>query len=329
MPSTPIIVIGASAGGISAAQQLLRELPEDLGAAVFFVVHVSGDSTSVLDRVLARSSSLQVISAKDGAEIRPNRIYLASPDHHLIVERGRMRVVRGPKENRHRPSIDVLFRSAAEAYGPLATGVILTGFLDDGANGLLMIKRRGGTAIVQDPEDAAFPGMPESAVERVDVDYVLPLREIAPKLAELAAARVEQPGEITMPSRTAAPPNGKVSAFTCPDCSGTLWEIEDGDTLTFRCRVGHAYSADSMFASQSDAIERALWAAARSLEEGAALSRKLAKRARERNQGTAARMFEERAQNKQQHVNVLRGVLEQDEKQLPRQETPTSEMKSA
>lgn len=329
MPSTPIIVIGASAGGISAAQQLVRELPENLGAAVFFVLHISGDSTSVLDRVLARASKLVVQSAVDGAEIRANRIYVAVPDHHLIVERGRMRVVRGPKENRHRPSIDVLFHSAGEAYGPLATGVILTGFLDDGTNGLLRIKRRGGIAIVQDPEDAAFPGMPESAVEGVDVDYVLPLREIAPKLAQLATARVEQKREVTMPSRAAAPPNGKVSALTCPDCSGTLWEIEDGDTLTYRCRVGHAYSADSMFASQSDAIERALWVAARSLEEGAALSRKLARRARERNQSIAARMFEERAQNKEQHANVLREALEQDEKQLPRQETLTSDVKSA
>jgi two-component system chemotaxis response regulator CheB len=320
--SDPIIVIGASAGGVAAAQELLRELPESFGAAVFLVLHLPSDGVSVLDRILARRSSLPVLRAQDGALIRRNHIYVAVPDHHLTLEPGRMRVLRGPKENRHRPSIDALFRSAADSYGRLATGVILTGFLNDGTNGLIRIKHRGGTAIVQDPEDAESPGMPQSAVERVDVDYILPLRKIAPKLAELVQSGKEPAGETSMPNRAAAPQNGKPSTLTCPDCHGALWELEEGDTLTFRCRVGHRYSADGMFAAQNESVERALWAAARALEESAALSKKLAKRARERNQSAAARMFEERAQNKEEHANVLRDVLEQDDKQFPRQEAP-------
>ena len=327
MPSTKIIVIGASAGGISAAQELLHELPPDLGAAAFLVLHLPNDGVSVLDRILARSSTMPVMRAADRAEIRPGHVYVAVPDHHLIIHPGRMQVVRGPKENRYRPSIDTLFRSAADAYGSDAIGVVLTGFLDDGTNGLLRIKRRGGTAIVQDPEDAESPGMPQNAVERVDVDYVLPLRDIAPKLAELVQAREVSAGEIAMPNR-AAPPNGKVSPFTCPDCHGTLWEIQEGDTLTFRCRVGHGYSADSMVISHDDSVERALWAATRALEESAALSKKLAQRARERNHDIAARMFEERAKTKKDHAAVLRGVLDQDEKELPR-EAPESTVPDA
>jgi two-component system chemotaxis response regulator CheB len=323
VPSDQIIVIGASAGGVAAAQELLRALPENLGAAVFLVLHLPSDGISVLDRILARSSRLPVQRAQDGAVIRRNHIYVAVPDHHLTLEPGQMRVLRGPKENRHRPSIDALFRSAADSYGRLVTGVILTGFLDDGTNGLIRIKHRGGTAIVQDPEDAESPGMPQSAVERVDVDYVLPLREIAPKLAELVQTGKEQPGEVPMPDRVAVPQNGKPSTLTCPDCHGALWEFDEGDALTFRCRVGHRYSSDGMFGSQNESVERALWAAARALEESAALSKKLAKRARERNQNTAARMFEERALSKEEHVKLLREVLERDDKLLPRQEVPS------
>ena len=340
MPSKQIVVIGASSGGVPALQELVRGLPADLGVPVFVVQHISNTSISRLPDILNRAGRLLAFHPEDNQEIVPNRIHVAPADYHLVIEDGRVRVQRGPEENRHRPSIDVLFRSAARAYGAGVIGVVLTGFLDDGTNGLITIKQRGGMAIVQDPENAFSPGMPQSAVERVDVDYVLPLAEIAPLLVTLVSAgrssqakssgpslKADQ-GETGMPE--AAEPRGKPSTLTCPDCHGALWELEEGDALTYRCRVGHAYSADSMYSAQAASVERALWAATRSLEESAALSRRLAKRARERTQGSVARLFEERAQSKEEHANVLREVLRQDEKRMPRAETsPGLEEKSA
>ena len=329
MPHNKIVVIGASSGGIQALQELVRALPTDLGVPVLIVQHVGNSSPGLLPDILNRVGGMFALHPKDGEELQPNHIYVATPDHHLTIEDGHVRLLRGPKENRHRPSIDVLFRSAAQFYGPGVIGVVLTGFLDDGTNGLARIKQRGGTAIVQDPDDAVSPGMPQSAIERVEVDYVLPLAEIAPMLVSLVEQAEPKEGAIAMPERS-SPPASKPSTFTCPDCSGALWELEEGDALNFRCRVGHAYSADSMFASQADALERALWAATRSLEESAALGRKLAKRAGERSHFTAARTFEDRAAVKEQHANVLRDLLRQDDKHLPREEgTTLPEAKSA
>lgn len=328
MSQNKIVVVGASSGGVQALQELVRALPTDLGVSVLVVQHIGNSIMSLLPDILNRVGGLRALHPQDGEEMQPNRIYVAPSDHHLTIEDQRLRLQRGPKENRHRPSIDVLFRSAARWYGPRVIGVVLTGFLDDGTNGLISIKQRGGTAIVQDPNDAISPGMPQSAVERVDVDYVLPLAEIAPMLVSLVQERQFKEGAVAMPERP-SPPRGKPSTFTCPDCSGPLWELEEADALTFRCLVGHAYSADSMFSSQADALERALWAATRSLEESAALGRKLAKRARDREHSAAARIFEERAETKQQHASVLRDLLRQDDKHLPREEATAPEAKSA
>lgn len=327
LASLPIIVIGASAGGVEALQKLVRGLPSELDAPVFIVQHIPNSAVSVLPNILNRVDHLRAAHPRNGEKIRPNRIYVAPPDHHLTVDDGRVRLMRGPKENRHRPAIDTLFRSAAKFYGPAVIGVVLTGFLDDGTNGLITIKQRGGIAIVQDPYDAISPGMPRSAVERVDVDYVLPLAAIPAKLAELVGRHKSQTGAHAM-AQSSAPNHEKPSTLTCPDCNGALWEVEEGAGLRFVCRVGHAYSVDSMFSAQADAVERALWAATRSLEEGAELSRKLARRARERDHEASARMFEQRAQSKKEHADVLRGVLSRDERQMP-PASSSSEAKSA
>jgi two-component system, chemotaxis family, protein-glutamate methylesterase/glutaminase len=260
------------------------------------------------------------------ALVRPGRIYVACPDRHLLVEEGRVRLVQGPKENRHRPAVDTLFRSAAIAYGPRVTGVVLTGALDDGTVGLSAIKRRGGVAVVQDPDDALFPGMPQSALERTKVDYCLPLSEIPPLLEHIVCEEVTVKGEgaYTVPEdmdlehRIASmdettPENveklGHLSPFTRPECEGPLWEIQDQEVLRFRCRVGHAYTAESMLAGKSEALEGAMWTALNTLEESTQMSWRLAADSRARGHEHAATRFEERARKTRGQADLIREAL--------------------
>jgi two-component system chemotaxis response regulator CheB len=252
MAGHDIIVIGASAGGVQALVTLVGSLPQKLAAAIFVVLHIPAESPSLLSDILSRSGPLMAVPAVDCMDIEHRRIYVAPPDQHLLIERGHVRVVRGPRENRHRPAADPLFRSAARVYGPRVVGVILTGALDDGTAGLLTVKRQGGIAVVQDPDEALYPSMPMSALANVAVDYRLPLSKIGPLLVRLAGEQVEENGEHpvskdmeikledmdveTLHNDERA---GKPSGFSCPECGGVLWEIEDGDLLRFRCRVGH------------------------------------------------------------------------------------------
>src|SRR5918995_987625 len=187
LPNRDIIVMGASAGGLSAFNRIIKQLPEDSNATVFIVWHVSPYSTSILPEILNRAGKLKSKHPKDGEPIELGKIYIAPPDHHLLLEPGRIRLTKGPRENRFRPAIDPLFRSAAQVYGPAAIGVILTGNLDDGTAGLWAIKQLGGTAIVQDPAEAMFPAMPTSALAHVRVDHTVPLAAIAPLLIRLTA----------------------------------------------------------------------------------------------------------------------------------------------
>jgi two-component system chemotaxis response regulator CheB len=320
-----IIVVGASAGGVEALQMLVAGLPADLPAAVFVVLHMSAGAPSLLPRILDRAGPLSAAAAVDNAPIMPGHIYVSVPDHHLLIERGRVCLVRGPKENRARPAVDPLFRSAARDYGPRVIGVVLTGALDDGTSGLQAIKARGGLAVVQDPAEALYSGMPHSAKENVAVDYCMPLAEIPALLARLAAEPA--PDESVYP----VPPNldlevriaeldmeplnngevpGTPSVFACPECHGTLWEIQDGKLLRFRCRVGHAYSAESMLAEHDDALETALWSALRALEESIALAKRMAASARERNHPLLMTRYEQKARAQEQHARLLREMLD-------------------
>ncbi len=280
MPRRDIIVIGASAGGAETLVTLVRTIPRSIPAALFVVLHIPADSPSLLPEILDRAGSLQATQAKDGEEIVCGHIYIAPPDNHLLVEAGKVRVVHGPRENRHRPAVDPLFRSAALAYGTRAVGVILSGALDDGTAGLLAIKRRGGVAIIQDPDEALYPSMPHSAQAHVAVDYSLPVAEIGPLLDRLAREISPEPEpeggtkeeggypmsdnlekevktfELDVNEMTADEQAGKPSVFSCPECGGVLWEIQDGDLLRFRCRVGHAYSIESVLAGQDEARKK-------------------------------------------------------------------------
>lgn len=305
-----VFVIGGSAGSIEALRELLSLLPQDFPAPILAVVHTPIDSPGNLPQVLARRSNLLVYNALDGARLRPAHVYMAPPGFHLQIEDGRMRLRGGPTENRHRPAVDPLFRSAARWYGPAAVGIVLSGYLDDGSAGLFRIKQAGGVAIVQDPDDALTGDMPRNAAERVTPDYSLPIRELAPLMVELAKQPVT-PGVVSMSEDkldTQAQP-GSPSVFTCPDCHGALWELEEGGTLQFRCRVGHAYTADSMLEEQNMDVERALWAALRTLEENTELSHRLADRARHNGFVNTERRYMDRARESFVNAKVLRELL--------------------
>jgi two-component system chemotaxis response regulator CheB len=320
-----IVVIGTSAGGVEALSYLVSHLPADLDAAVMIVLHLPSHATSVLPKILSRAGKLPAAHAQDNEKIIPGRIYIAPPDYHLLVKPVYVNLVRGPRENNHRPAIDPLFRSAARAYGRQVVGVVLTGVLDDGTAGLQAVKMRGGTAIVQKPEDAVYPGMPRSAIENVDdIDYILPLSEIAAVLVELANSSIEAEAEqpvshemeietdlVDMDVETLSNDDraGKPSTLACPDCGGILWELEQKNLLRFRCRIGHAYSLESLLAKQSDALEDALWFALRALEEKASLSRRMAKRMRDRNHLLAAERFDEQEKDALARANVIRETL--------------------
>ena len=326
-----VVVIGASSGGIEALEKLIAGLPEDLPAAVFVVVHLPAEEPSVLPRILDRAGPLPAAAAEDGQPVKPGRVYVARPDHHLLLEEDRVRLMRGPKENHHRPAVDPLFRSAAISYGRRVVGVVLSGVMSDGTAGLLAIKRRGGVAVVQDPDEALFSGMPRSALEHADVDYCRPAGELASLLARLVHERGERdereaeqegaypvPDEMDLENRIArlGPETaedvkklGEPSGFTCPECEGPLWEIRDENLLRFRCRVGHAYTADSALDGKSEALERALWVALNTLHESAEMSRRLAVEAHARGNRRSEEYFEERAKKTEGQAILIRQVL--------------------
>ncbi len=321
MANHDVVVIGASAGGVPALTTLLRSLPADLPAAIFIVMHIRPDAPSQLPAILNRAGTLPVAHAVDGEPIRRGRVYIAPPGLQTYVQAGRLAVRRGPQENMHRPAIDPLFRTAAHHYGARAIGVILTGALDDGADGLHAIKQGGGLAIVQDPGDAEMPSMPANALQRVDADFVLPIAALGPLLAELTATSSgAAPLQNEVPLETveeAAPlesalrsdQQGEASAFTCPDCSGTLFEIHDAGHVRYRCRVGHGYSDGTMLSAQAASTERALWVALRALEERSALLRKLAADARRRGHPGVGSLFDDRLAAVDADVRVVHELV--------------------
>jgi two-component system chemotaxis response regulator CheB len=319
-----IVVIGASSGGIDALSNVVAGLPRDLPAALFVVQHVPSQSRSWLPEILSRAGPLPASHAKDNEPILPGRIYVAPPDCHLLLGQGRIQIVRGPRENNHRPAIDPLFRSAARVYGPRTIGIVLSGNLDDGTAGLIAIKKAGGIAIVQDPKDALFPDMPRNALAAATVDHCLSKNEIAKTIITLTSRSSLQEQGVVMPDEVKKETEivgmsaeaiedddkpGTPSVFGCPDCGGVLWELQDDEWLRFRCRVGHAYSAEGLLASQGEDLEQALWSAYRVLQENAALARRLAERARKNNQELVVDRFETKCRHAEEQANLIRELL--------------------
>jgi two-component system, chemotaxis family, protein-glutamate methylesterase/glutaminase len=320
MAKRDIVVVGGSAGGTEALSELVRGLPHDFPAAIFVVIHFPASAHSVLPRILTRAGSLPAVHADDGVVFERGRIYVARPDCHLMVRDGRLAVRKGPKENNARPAIDPLFRSAARAAGPRVIGVVLSGNLDDGTAGLLSIKQHGGVSVVQAPETAQYPGMPRSAIDHLPIDHVVPLDQMAAVLVELTTVESGPKEQLSMDPEDAVSAEeevvadrqtqpGNPSTMTCPECHGTLWEARKGELVHFRCRVGHAYTAESLLAHQADQLEAALWTALRSLEEHAALSRRLAVRANTRGHSHSASAFTEQAMDAEHHASTIRNVL--------------------
>lgn len=293
MPHHDIVVIGGSLGAIEPLQEIVRKLPADLRASVFVVIHIPADSPSALHEILSRAGWLEAHQPADGECIEVGKIYVAPPDRHLTIEGSRVRLLRGPRENRHRPAIDPLFRTAARYYGPRVVGILLSGRLDDGSSGLLAVKGRGGITIVQDPKDAVAAEMPENGLRYAQPDFVLAAGAIGPKLLSLINVESEpqmanknkiqqssaKSGDSEFENLHVAYPDegeGTPSAFACPECHGVLWELKDHDLCRFRCRTGHSYAIDSLSMEFSETTEAALWAAMRALEEKGALNRRIA-----------------------------------------------------
>jgi two-component system, chemotaxis family, protein-glutamate methylesterase/glutaminase len=316
-----IIVIGASAGGVEAVPRLLSSLRRDIPAAFFVTLHISPHTESVMPELIARRGELPAEHPKDRTRIQQGRVYVAPPDYHLMLEDGFVRLSHGPKENRHRPAIDPLFRSAAENYGNCVAGVLLTGNLDDGVAGLQRIQEYGGVAIVQDPADAPYPEMPRNALRAFEPDHCLNLREIERLLSRLPSpdsGGVAMKGKKTAKGSSAKPAGDKASRKTeclpapvvCPECQGPIWEKRNGKVTHFECLVGHRYTLDSFLAAQSEEIETSLWVALRALEERINLEDRLADEARGARRERSHKMFIERSTENRKHAQLLRQILE-------------------
>lgn len=321
-----LIVIGASAGGVEAVRQVLSGLPHDLEASVLVVLHASAQTGGLLPRIIGRPGGWPVIHPEDRTPIEYGNAYLAPPDRHLVVSGDILRVLSGPRENLHRPAIDPLFRSAAVSRGRSVIAVVLTGLLDDGTSGLIVVHAHGGKAIVQDPLTAMYPDMPRHALERVPEAEALSLEQIGGRLAELVREELpesqpDQPVrgsveqkevqmiEQQMPQIDDADRPGHSSGFACPDCGGVLWEVNEDRLLRYRCRVGHAFTALHLEVEQRHATEMALWSALRALEETASLYRRMADRAESRSFSFSAERFQERASGTEENARILRDFL--------------------
>ncbi|MBD2231335.1 chemotaxis protein CheB [Phormidium tenue FACHB-1052] len=313
-----IIVVGASVGGMQALTQLIGQFPKDFPASIFIVNHMGAETTGdVLVAALNASGGLTCEQAHDEQSFQIGHVYLAPPDQHILLEKGKVLVTKGARENRYRPAIDPLFRSAAVAYGNRVIGIILTGYLDDGTSGMMAIKRCGGVCIVQDPVDAAYPDMPRSVIANVGADYCLPIAKMGMLLSDLVRrklpSRKQPPKDIVIEAEIAqrvlsdlpsVEALGKQVPFNCPDCGGVLWQITEGDFLRYRCHTGHAFTSAVLLAQQTAKIEETLWVALRMFEERQNLIATMGQ-----SQGNASSSVLQRVQDSQVHIDRIRAML--------------------
>jgi two-component system chemotaxis response regulator CheB len=307
-----IIVIGTSAGGLEALDALIGQLPTDLPASIFIVQHMAPENTGeALMHRLSRHRAFHCKLAEDGESFKPGRIYIAPPDNHLLVKENKVLVTKGARENRNRPGIDPLFRSAAVTHTSRVIGVVLTGMLDDGTAGLIAIKKCGGVTIVQDPKDAAYPGMPESALNNLKVDYSVPISEMGRLLETLTHERPGKSRPIPKDVRTEAQiaervlsdvaavnALGKQVPYNCPECGGVLWEMKSPEVSRYRCHTGHSFTLPALLESQSEKIEETLWTSLRMFEERKNLLN-----------STHNTFAVQRAKETQVHIDRIRAIL--------------------
>jgi two-component system chemotaxis response regulator CheB len=270
------------------------------------------------------------VHATDGSAIEPGHIYVAPPDRHVLLEAGKIVVRRGPKENRFRPSIDALFRSAAYVYGPRAIGVVLSGVLDDGTSGLWSIKRLGGVAIIQDPNDAVHPEMPQNVLEHVKVDYITRSADIGSLLGQLAQESTPEENrvdhnelrrlglEVDIAARDGAFEKGiiewgEMTPFTCPECHGALVQLTEDTIVRFRCHTGHAYTPSTLLAGITESVEDRLWQAMRAVEEQAMMLEHIAGHFRTRGREQNAELFLDKARSARERAQVIHDSLPEQE----------------
>jgi two-component system chemotaxis response regulator CheB len=315
-----LVVIGASAGGLHALVELIRLLPTDLRASLVIVQHMSPQSTAaaLLGHLVAlRTFPCKV--AEDGDRLALGRIYIGPADFHLLVKDDRLLVTKGARENRFRPGIDPLFRSAAVSRGARAIGVVLTGMLDDGVAGLIAIKRCGGVTIAQDPSEATYPDMPRNAVEQAHVDHCVALAPMAALLTRLVDSKPDKKTPVPADIRTEAiiaervlsdvsqvEGLGKQVPYNCPNCGGVLWEMKQGKAHRYRCHTGHSFTAGALLLSQSEQIEETLWISMRMFEERKNLLNGMATR---EPRDAAKRNYLERAREAEVHIGRIRAML--------------------
>lgn len=322
MTKRDIVVVGASAGGVTALAKFVKSLPKDFGGSIFVVLHVPPYSPSNLPAILSRAGLLNAIHPKDGEQIESGQIYVAPPDYHMLLEGTRVLVKKGPEENRFRPSIDALFRSAAYVYGPRVIGIVLSGLLNDGTSGLWSIKRLGGLTIIQEPEDAEYPSMPMNVLKYVDVDHSVPASEMGSLLEKLTTEKAfkkpkvskremlllkmeviisKQDNAFAMGIMNA----GELTPFTCPECHGVLVRLIQGKFIRFRCHTGHAYTASSLLADLSKAVEETLWQAMRGLEETTLLLTQIGEHFKAQGSPDAAAIFIGKADMTTERARVI------------------------
>jgi two-component system chemotaxis response regulator CheB len=313
-----IIVIGTSAGGLAALDTLIGQLRSDLRASIFIVQHMAADANgdALLHR-LRKHGAFECKLAQDGETFARGKIYIAPPDHHMLVKERKILVTKGARENRNRPAIDPLFRSAAVTHGPKVIAVLLTGMLDDGSAGMIAVKACGGIAVVQDPADAMYPGMPQSAIDNADVDHCVPLTAMGGLLEQLSRERSGK--------RTAIPKDIRIEAeiaervlsnvdqveklgeqvpYNCPNCGGVLWEMDAPDEARYRCHTGHSFTQSTLLASQTEKIEETMWIALRMFEERKNLLNSIIVR-----EGARGSSMAQRAKETQVHIERIRAML--------------------
>jgi two-component system chemotaxis response regulator CheB len=322
MAKRDIIVVGASAGGVTALVDLVQSIPKDINAAIFIVLHIPSSSPSNLPAILSNAGLLNAVHPKDGQPVKPGRIYVASPDHHMLLEGGRVLIKKGPKENRFRPSIDALFRSAAYVYGPRVIGIVLSGVLNDGTSGLWSVKRLGGITIIQEPNDADFPGMPLNVLDYVKVDYTIAASKMGALLNKLTKEKALRKPKISKKEMDflkmevviskqdnafamGIMDEGDLTPFTCPECHGVLVRLIEGKFIRFRCHTGHAYTASALLADLSKSVEETLWQAMRGLEETTLLLNQIGAHFKSHNQKDAARIFARKADMTTKRARVI------------------------
>ncbi|MBV9461769.1 MAG: chemotaxis protein CheB [Bradyrhizobium sp.] len=322
MNNRDIIVIGGSSGATAPLKEILGRLPADLPAAVFVVLHIPAQGIGILSTVASAATKLPVVQAESGMVIKNGHIYLAAPDTHLLLAESHIMLGRGPRENMVRPAIDALFRSAALQYGPRVIGILLSGFLSDGAAGLTAIKQCGGLALVQDPKDAIADEMPLRALEATTVDLCVPSTKIGDVLSDLvreeAGTRLPVPPEVRLEVEIAAGERigsdkltriADPAALTCPSCGGVLSEIKSAHPLRFRCQVGHAYTADALAREQESKVDEALRVALRIIEERAELVHRMAEDGRHSGRAAVAQMYDARAAEYREYADMIRRVM--------------------